>query len=240
MIQTILDALGNHFNNVPNNQLVQVANPNTQLMAGTEQLGTRTNITLFMLLYAPAITIGLFKTCNSSILDAIQLKIHTPDAYAEGAKSSIITLFFKKYKQHNLKKNNLNYQNRMPNKKYYQIIKLILLILVIIFCLYDLDYLFKIISKISYSKLLFFTIILGFLYVFYLTIKLLILILFIKNKIKIPHYIPAFFYQWLLTLYKISTFTPSEVRSFTDLFTRDLIINIIALTATIIIYLLLN
>lgn len=194
------------------------------------------HITIFMLLYAPAITIGLFKSCNSSLFEAIQIGIHKPIGETS---ASIFTLFLTIKKK--IKKNTINYKYKFyTNSKYYKIIKFILLFLVIIFCLYDFDYLIKIVSKISYSQILCTTIILGSLYLFYLFLNIYVIFLFIKNKIKIPRYIPSFLYKWLLTRKKISTFEPAEIRAFTDLYLRDIIFNIIALTFTIIIYLLIN
>lgn len=207
-----------------------------------------TKITLFMLVYAPLITFSLFHGCNSSILDTIQLKIRQTNLDINEVEKSIFSLLFsiKNYKLNNKGNkfnNNIKYfssdtnnENNNNNKNKFNWIINFLIFLFFFVYFVDLKTLIIIIKNITYSKVVFVTIIIGSMVMIYQIIELYILILFIKNKIEISNYLPTFLFNWLNKQKSISKYSPEGVRAFMDLYVRTIISHIIILSFFIFIY----
>lgn len=188
------------------------------------------NIRIFMLFYAPIISYGIFYGCNKSILDSVKIN------YNKDVSNSILSLFFvikKRKNNHRYMSSSNTPSNNKNNKPNY--LKYILIFLLFIITV-GVNNIFNILKNITFIKVLFLYIIVGSLYLIYLFIELYIFILFIKNKIKIPYYLPPFLSDWLANIEKDSKFSPEAVRAFMDLRVRNVILHIISLLFLIILY----
>ncbi len=176
------------------------------------------NIRLFMLFYGPILTFSFFKMSHGAIGDLVQINaIINKDNSEESIANSIFSFlfFFKKNKNKKEKKEN----------KFIKILKRVLISLFILLLL-DFNTILNFISKISYSDLVLFTLIIDFIYIIYKLIEIFIFLLIIRKKIKTPNYLPLFLSKWFKTREEISNSEPKVIGIFMDLYIKDIISHI--------------
>ena len=198
-------------------------------------------ITVFILLYAPPITYGLFKPCNQKVFESILENWDLNSGNYLLEKSILGYLFIPKKNNlshisiRNIHSNhNKNNKNNFTNKaNFLKIIINIIIILLLLYFLIDFNYLLKIIVNLKFSQVLKFYILMGSLVLIYKLIDFYIFILVLRGKIKIPLYLPSFLFKWLHKKEQISKYNANEIRAFLDLHVKFIISHIIALSIII-------
>ena len=123
--------------------------------------------------------------------------------------------------------------------KYFKYIKNILFTILILFAVlnvFDLKLIIKIIQHLGWKTIIKYNIVVAFLFIIFQFVEVYLFVLLIKNKLKIPNYLPISMYNWLQEMEETSNSAPETIRAFMEIYVRAIIQHIIALIVMIVVY----
>lgn len=185
----------------------------------------RVKLTRFMLGPAPAITLLLYLITNKSVFDAVKIT----DVEVNIQKSLMTLLLFtpKAIKQikgfNSYSTSNLNNHN---NNKFKFFISIIIFIIFLLF-VSDLNSLLVLLSGLTVKGLVNVYCIIACFFIFSNLLEILLMILFHKNLIKVPLYLPLFIFNWLNSIKNKSS--KGVIQIFLDSIVKDTVIHVFCL-----------